>query len=223
MAEVLACAERRVAPLGPTRTLGHSATLSRVNSLGSPTAGLRRAAGHQRTLLAIFSFGHFHRPSCSTSCTASPLDDEEAHRPHKKPNNADWTNMPSQKAAHDGLGFAATATAATVACLQRTCSTTGSSTTEPPARTGLPVPTGRWPYFSYGVGLRLGIAPDRLSRRPRSAEEVPGGLFGTTWGRFASGEMPILAADSGSGGRPSLCRRAGHLIGWVRREAGAFC
>ena len=30
-----------------------------------------------------------------------------------------------------------------------------------------------------------------------------------------------MAADSGSGGRPSPCRRAGHLLGWAGREAGA--
>ena len=62
---------------------------------------------------------------------------------------------------------------------------------------------------------------ERVSRVVHVARRgCRGGLFGTKWRRFALGEMPVVATGSGTGGRPSPCRRAGHLIGWARREAG---
>ena len=125
-------------------TWRHSATLSRASSRGSPTTGPRQGARRPRPPLVYFSFGHYRRACRPTSCTASSLDDEEADRPHRTPRIADWAIMPSQKAAHDGLGSAATATAATVACSSAdACSTTGPRT--PDGRTGKPGPTGLWP------------------------------------------------------------------------------
>ena len=48
---------------------------------------------------------------------------------------------------------------------------------EPLARTGLPGPAGCWPYPGSGLGFRASIALGSISRRPRSAEGVPGGLL----------------------------------------------
>ena len=75
------------------------------------------------------------------------------------------------------------------------------------AHTGMPRPAGRWPYLSSGVGCRVGIALDRLTRRPRSAEEVPGGGSSSLRG---DGLLPAkclswrLILGLGDGHRPAV-------------------
>ena len=89
-------------------------------------------------------------------------------------------------------------------------------------RTGLPGPAGWWPNLGSGDS-RLGLG--RIGRlRTRGAGGRPmcpaGGHLRPYTPQFLPVLGPAPAADSGSEGRPSVCRPAGHLIGWARREAG---